>query len=150
MTIFALLRQLADETELDPEVRIAELEKRRAAIDAEIQRVRDGQVDLLDSTAVKDRFLQVESTARGLLADFREVEQNFRDLDRGVRERIAAWEGGKGALLDDIFGQRDAINESDQGRSFRAFWDFLLSPARQCQSAHILARLNDLQEPTRS
>jgi hypothetical protein len=80
---------------------------------------------------VKDRFLQLAATARGLLSDFREVDQNFRDLDRAVRERIATWETGKGALLSEVFGARESIADSDQGRSFRAFWDFLMSPARQ-------------------
>jgi len=86
---------------------------------------------LLDDTAVKDRFQQFQQLARELLADFREVEHNFRLLDRKVREKIALWEGAKGALLDEIMGERDAIGDSDQGRSFRAFWDFLMSTRRQ-------------------
>jgi hypothetical protein len=90
-----------------------------------------GDVPLLDDTAVKDRFQQFQQLARELLADFREVEHNFRGLDRKVREKIALWEGAKGALLDQIMGERDAIGDSDQGRSFRAFWDFLMSSRRQ-------------------
>ena len=82
---------------------------------------------LLDDTALKDRFQQFTQGARELLSDFREVEHNFRQLDRRVRERIALWEGGKGALLEDIMGERDSIADSDQGNSFRAFWDFLMS-----------------------
>ena len=39
--------------------------------------------------------------------------------------------GRQGALLDEIMGERDAIGDSDQGRSFRAFWDFLMSSRRQ-------------------
>ena len=70
-------------------------------------------------------------TARGLLADFRQVEENFRQLDRQVRERITRFEGGKGEVLSDIFDEHDSIAGSDQGRSFRAFWDFLMSPSRQ-------------------
>ena len=85
----------------------------------------------MDPTGVKDRFQQMAQTARTLLSDFREVEQNFRDLDRGSRERIALWSGSKASLLDEIFGQRDAIADSDQGKSFRAFWEFLMSSARQ-------------------
>ena len=67
------------------------------------------------------------TTARSLLSDFRAVEQNFRDLDREVRERIATWDGHKSELLDDIFEARDAISDSDQGRSFVGFWDLLMS-----------------------
>lgn len=131
MTVFDLLRQMVEGCQTDPQARLRELEKRRAEVEAEIERVRAGDMAVLDDTAVKDRFQQVAATARELLSDFREVEQNFRDLDRSVRERIALWQGGKGALLESIFGERDAIADSDQGRSFRAFWDFLMAPARQ-------------------
>ena len=138
MTVFELLRQMVEGSETDPEARIHELEKRRAEIDAEIEKVRAGEMALLDDTAVKDRFQQVAATARELLSDFREVEQNFRNLDRSVRERIALWDGGKGVLLESIFGERDAIADSDQGKSFRAFWDFLMSPARQEELSALL------------
>jgi flagellar motility protein MotE (MotC chaperone) len=138
MAVFALLREIAEGTQIDPEVRVAELEKRKAQIEQEIGRLRGGQVRLMDSTQIKDRFLQMAGTARSLLSDFREVEQNFRQLDRSVREQIASWEGAKGALLHEILGRRDAIADSDQGRSFRAFWEFLMSPARQEELSSLL------------
>jgi Protein of unknown function (DUF3375) len=131
LTLFALLEQISAGTEGDPLKRVADLRKKRDEIDTEIKRVLAGDVPLLDATAVKDRFLQFQQLARDLLADFREVEQNFRQLDRKVREKIALWDGSKGALLDEIMGERDAIGDSDQGRSFRAFWDFLMSSRRQ-------------------
>lgn len=131
LTLFALLEQISAGTEADPIKRVADLRKKRDELDAEIARVLAGDVPLLDDTAVKDRFQQFQQLARELLADFREVEHNFRLLDRKVREKIALWEGAKGALLDEIMGERDAIGDSDQGRSFRAFWDFLMSSRRQ-------------------
>jgi len=131
LTLFALLEQISAGTEADPVKRVADLRKKRDELDAEIASVLAGDVPLLDDTAVKDRFQQFQQLARELLADFREVEQNFRLLDRKVREKIALWEGAKGALLDEIMGERDAIGDSDQGRSFRAFWDFLMSSRRQ-------------------
>jgi hypothetical protein len=131
LTLFELLRQMSEGAEADPDKRIAELRRRRDEIDAEIARVQRGDVPLLDDTALKDRFQQFMQLARELLTDFREVEEKFRQLDRQVRERIALWEGGKGALLETIMGERDAIADSDQGKSFRAFWDFLMSSRRQ-------------------
>ena len=121
--------------------RIEELQKRRAALDVEIERAQDGDITLLDDTALKDRFQQFMQLARDLLTDFREVEQNFRVLDRRVREHIALWEGSKGELLEDIMSERDAISDSDQGRSFRAFWDFLMSSARQEELTLLLERV---------
>jgi hypothetical protein len=145
LTMFELLRQIVEGTQTDPEARIHALEQRRAAIDAEIERVRSGDVPLLDDTALRDRFQQFTATARELLGDFREVEDNFRTLDRGVRERIAGWEGSRGALLDDVFGKQDAITESDQGLSFAAFWDFLMSSSRQEEFDGLLEDVLQLQ-----
>lgn len=131
LTLFDLLRQLSEGSDDDPQARLKELQKRRAELDAQIAQAVQGNIALLDDTALKDRFMQFSQQARELLGDFREVEHNFRRLDRSVRERIAAWSGRKGELLADIMGERDAIADSDQGASFRAFWDFLMSPTRQ-------------------
>lgn len=141
MTVFELLRQMVEGSETDPQTRIRELQKRRAEIDNEIARIIEGELPLLDDTALRDRFQQLVTTARELLSDFREVEQNFRTLDRKVRERIALWDGARGALLEEILGQRDTIADSDQGRSFRAFWDFLMSSARQEELSNLLGRV---------
>lgn len=144
LTLFELLKQMNEGSETDPQARMAELHKRRDEIDAEIARVQAGDVPLLDDTALKDRFQQFTQLARELLTDFREVEHNFRNLDRRVRERIALWEGAKGALLEEIMGERDAIADSDQGRSFRAFWDFLMSSSRQEALSVLLERVLSL------
>lgn len=141
LTLFELLRQISEGSEADPAKRIAELQARRDAVDAEIGRILAGELDLLDDTGLKDRFQQFLQIARELLGDFREVEHNFRRLDRKVRERIALWEGSKGELLGEIMGERDAIADSDQGRSFRAFWDFLMSSQRQEELSERLAQI---------
>jgi hypothetical protein len=141
LTLFELLKQMSEGSETDPQARIAELQKRRDDIDAEIARALTGDIAVLDATGLKDRFQQFVALARELLTDFREVEQNFRGLDRRVRERIALWDGAKGALLEEILGERDAISDSDQGRSFRAFWDFLMSSSRQEELSALLERV---------
>ncbi len=144
LTLFELLKQMSEGSETDPQARITELHKRRDEIDAEISRILSGDIPLLDETALKDRFQQFMALARELLADFREVEHNFRGLDRRVRERIALWDGAKGVLLEEIMGERDTIADSDQGRSFRAFWDFLMSSSRQEELSALLERVLSL------
>jgi hypothetical protein len=141
LTAIELLRQMCEGSEADPEARVRELRRRRDDLDAEIERVLQGDIALLGDTALKERYAQFAALARELLADFREVEDNFRALDRRVRERIALWDGGKGALLQQIMGERDLIADSDQGRSFRAFWDFLMSQARQDELTERLDRV---------
>lgn len=147
MTVLELLRQISQGTEPDPDARIADLEARKAEIEEDIARLRGGApVEVLDPTQVRDRFQQLAETAFGLLSDFREVEQNLRDLDRRMREQIATWGAGKGALIEEMFGERDAIADSDTGRSFRAFWDFLMAPARQDELTDRLDKVFALED----
>jgi hypothetical protein len=144
LTAFELLRQIMEGSETDPETRLAELQRRRDELDEEMTRIRTGNAPILTDTAIKDRFQQFTQLARELLSDFREVEQNFRQLDRIVRERIAGWDGSKGTLVGEILGERDDIADSDQGRSFRAFCAFLQSERRQDEWDRRLAKVLSL------
>ncbi|MDL9948375.1 DUF3375 domain-containing protein [Gordonia sp. ABSL11-1] len=143
-TVVELLRQIVHGIESDPDIRLAELRRRRAEIDVEIDAVESGDVSVLDEVGVRDRYQQLSSTARELLSDFREVEDNFRLLDRAAREKIASWDGPKGELLADLVGSRSEIAGSDQGRSFQSFYEFLLSDARQTELSDLLAAVSSL------
>ncbi|TQN42099.1 uncharacterized protein DUF3375 [Blastococcus colisei] len=143
-TVVDLLRQMVYGAEADPDTRLAELERRRQEIDDEIERVRRGEVDVMDPSAQRDRYQQFAGTARELLADFREVEGNFRALDRDLREQITTWDGAKGGLLEQVVDGRASIADSDQGKSFHAFYDFLLSPTRQEELTDLLRRVHEL------
>lgn len=145
ITVFELLRQIVERSETNPELRLAELERRKAEIEQEIIRVKMGHVDLFDETQIKERFWQAMTTAREILSDFRAVEQNFRELDRGMREKIATWDKGKGELLETIFQEQDGISKSEQGKSFAAFWKFLMSSSHQEDFKNIIDRVLNLK-----
>lgn len=141
-TLVDLLSQIVHGSETDPRRRLEQLHTERARLDEEIARAEQGQVDVLGETAQRERYQQFSASARELLADFREVEAKFRGLDRGMRQTIAGWDGSKGELLDQILGDRNSITDSDQGRSFHAFYDFLLSSDRQDELADLLAQVH--------
>jgi uncharacterized protein DUF3375 len=143
-TIFDLLRQIVFGTEEDPDAKVGELRRQQRLLEDEIARIEAGEVTVLDRSAVRDRYQQFAVMARELLADFRQVEENFRILDRRLREKVAGWQGSKGDLLDDVLGSRESITGSDQGRSFQAFYDFLLSSARQRELSDLLDRVHEL------
>jgi hypothetical protein len=54
---------MSEESETDVDTRVAELQKRRDAIDAEIERARFGDLPLLGDTALKERFTQCTTLA---------------------------------------------------------------------------------------
>jgi flagellar motility protein MotE (MotC chaperone) len=145
-TVVDLLRQIVHGSQTDPDSRIAELERRRDAIETELAEARLGNFAVLDDTALRDRYQQVSTTARELLSDFREVEENFRSLDRSAREKIASWDRGKGELLNELVTSRTDIASSDQGRSFQAFYDYLLSEGSQDELAELLATVQRMPQ----
>jgi len=145
-TVVDLLRQIVRGSETDPDSRVAELERRRDAVEAELAQARLGQFSVLDDAALRDRYQQIASTARELLNDFREVEENFRTLDRSAREKIAGWEGGKGELLTELVSSRTDISSSDQGRSFQAFYDYLLSEGSQDELTELLVTVQRMPQ----
>ncbi|GAB3614249.1 DUF3375 domain-containing protein [Humibacter ginsengisoli] len=145
-TLIDLLRQIVHGSETDPDARVAELERRRDELESELAAARAGEFDVLDETRVRDRYQQFAATARELLSDFREVEENFRALDRTAREKIAGWDAGKGALLADLIESRTDIASSDQGRSFQSFYDFLLSEGRQDELSDLLAAVQTMPQ----
>ncbi|MGN7150400.1 DUF3375 domain-containing protein [Arthrobacter sp. SAFR-179] len=144
-SIFAVLKQLVQQSETDPEVRLAELQRQRDGIDAEMQRIRDGNVRVMTAPEALDHLQQLTALARDLLSDFREVEQNFRKLDRQVREQIATWVGTQGELLESIFDNQQDISSSLQGRTFQGFWDYLMSPTMRSELQDLLQRATQIE-----
>lgn len=138
LVILDLLRQLRAGTDPNPRLYLTDLERQRRAIDEEIDRIVKGKLHLLPSVEIKDRFSHVVENTRRLLSDLRGVEQNFRTLDLEARKQIASWEAGKGALLGELFKGSDSIQRTEQGQSFLAFWDFLMSRERQDELSELL------------
>lgn len=129
--VFRMLHEIVEQSESDPELRIKELERKKSEIDYEIEQARKGVVKTLEPIQVKERFVQAMQMSREILSDFRAVEQNFRELKKNMHEKIAGWDKGKGELLSDFFSTHDGIYQSEQGKSFQAFFDFLMSKAAQ-------------------
>jgi cell division protein ZapA (FtsZ GTPase activity inhibitor) len=144
-SIFAVLKQLVQQSETDPEVRLAELQQQRDGIDAEMQRIRDGNIRVMTGPEALDHLQQLTALAKDLLSDFREVEQNFSKLDRQVREQIATWDGTQGELLESIFDNQQDISSSLQGRTFQGFWDYLMSPQLRHELQDLLQRATQIE-----
>lgn len=84
--------------------------------------------------------------AREILSDFRAVEQNFRELNKNTRQKIASWDKIKGELIDDYFSNQNDIYNSEQGKSFKDFFEFLMSRSAQDELNSILDKLGELDE----
>lgn len=131
LRIYELLKKIVYQTSEDTEKRLKELNKQKEEIELQMEKIISGNPPMMTETQIKENYYEAYDTARKLLSDFRQVEYNFRDLNKSVKEKQIQSTSRKGEVLDDIFKIQDAIWDTDQGRSFRAFWEFLMSQSKQ-------------------
>ena len=139
------LKELIEHSTQDPQKRIAELEQKKVAIDEQIREIqRSGFVRTYDTTQITERFREITKASRDLLSDFKEVEQNFREITRRIYEKQAAEEMNKGTLLGYALDATDELKKSDQGRSFYAFYQYLMADSKKDELKHLIEQVYQL------
>jgi hypothetical protein len=122
------LQRLAEQTEIDPELRVAALARERDRLDAQIEAVRAGRLEALPDDRALERTRELIALAEELANDFRRVRDEFQSLNRNLREQIIDNEGSRGEVLEKLFAGVDVVAESEAGSTFKAFWRLLTDP----------------------
>lgn len=147
LQIFSLLKELQDRSTTDIETRIAQLEQDRDRLQQEIDQIREaGAVDNYNPTQLQERFLLANRITRQLIADFKDIEQNFRNLTRKVQEAQFEKDSRKGMVISRVLDADQELKESDQGRSFYAFWNFLMSTSKRQELKSMIQTVYQLEE----
>lgn len=123
--VVGALSNLARDTDADREKRVQRLLAERARIDAEIVRIRSGEVRVLQEASAIERARDIITLADQLMADFRRVRDEFERLNRQFRQQILDEGESRGAVLNQVFSGFDLIADSEAGRTFSAFWNLL-------------------------
>jgi hypothetical protein len=131
LQVFNMLKDLVIGVTEDKARKLSELERKKTEIEREIQRLHGEDLDRYDATRIKESFMLIEESSVKLLSDFKQIEENFRALNSRAREDQIKNPVSKGKFLDNVFEARDLIMDSDQGKSFRSFWEFLMDQERQ-------------------
>ena len=101
-------------------------------IEDEIRRIkREKRVTPFENYQIKSRFDDVSKLTHELIGDFKEVEENFKTIVRSIYEKQSDKSLSKGKLLQFTFDSLDELKETDQGKSFYAFYNFLLDDISQ-------------------
>lgn len=126
------LKELVEFTNEDAEKRIQLLEEKKLEIEQQIQRIKIGEdVKVFEEFEIIPRFNQLNQSAKELLSDFKEVEDNFKDITKGIYQKHSDGSLTKSDILAFTFDALDELKDSQQGKSFYAFWSFILNPDLQ-------------------
>ncbi len=74
------------------------------------------------------------------------MEDNFKEITRKIYERQQQAELSKGKLLSETFDALYELRSTDQGKSFYAFWQFMLDDASQSDFQKLTKEVYDVLE----
>ena len=142
LNIFHLLKELVDDTVVTSADKIKILENQKRKIEEEIERLKSGgNVKKLDEREFGEQFRLALKEATELVSDFRQIERNFSDITKQAQSNYMNQITTKGAVLGYVLNADEELMNSEQGKSFKAFWQFLLSPAKQDEFERIVDTL---------
>jgi len=139
--IFELLEELEFETNLNDEERIKSLQEQQKEIDKQIENIKNKSDLRFDESRIKEHFMLIMEQSRKLKYDFSQIEYNFKELNQKAMEEIANSYENKDSVLGSIFDVENTIRESDQGKSFFAFWQLLSDTSKNEKLSQMLENL---------
>lgn len=130
-TLFSQLKELVEFTNEDRNKRLELLRQKKEDIERQIERLEMGEdVEVYEDYQIEPRYNTLNKLAKELLSDFKEVDDNFKEIIKQIYQRQTDNEGKKN-ILSYIFDAYAELKDSQQGKSFYAFWEFLLSSELQ-------------------
>ena len=116
----------------DVEKQLVVLKAQQAEIEARIdEMILNNRATAYSSVQLTERFANTLDMARGLTGDFRQLDENFKEVARSLALSYSQPGTHKGHIVGQLLDTHAAIKESQQGQSFYAFWNLLSSPKRQ-------------------
>ena len=147
-SIITQLKELVEYTNDDKEKRLQLLEDKKLEIEHQIQRLKSGEdVKVYEEYEIVPRFQQISKLAKELLSDFKDVDDNFKNIIKEIYQKQIDPTLNKGRILQYTFDALDELKSSPQGKSFYAFWEFLLAREMQTDLETMISELfNTLKE----
>lgn len=126
-SLFGQLKELVEFTNEDRSKRLELLRNKKLEIEQQIQRLEMGDdVKVFEEYEIVPRYNSLNKTAKELLSDFKEVDNNFKTIIKQIYQQQTE-NSQKKEILHYFFDAYSELKNSSQGKSFYAFWDFLLS-----------------------
>lgn len=111
------------ETHLNPSPasRIVRLRRRIEDLQHELAQAEAGHILVLSEAQAIEGIQEIYNLASSLRADFRRVEDSWRDADRALRQSIISAHCHRGEVVDRLLDGQDALLNTPEGRVFDSF-----------------------------
>lgn len=112
---------LATQLDPDPASRAAQLQRRIAELQQQIDALQAGHVETLSDAQASEGIREVYALATSLRADFRRVEDSWREADRQLRQAILSAQQHRGSIVDQLLDGHVSLLSTPEGRVFEGF-----------------------------
>jgi hypothetical protein len=128
---------------LNPDAKSRAIRLRRQIEDLEeqLRQAETGRVPVLQESAAIERIREIYTLATSLRADFRRVEDSWREADRALRQSIVSEQSHRGEIVDKLLDGHDSLLETPEGKVFHGFQQQL---SRTQELTHMRQRLRTI------
>lgn len=105
----------------NPASRKAAIRRKITELEAELANAEAGNIPVLSETEAIERIREVFGLATGLRADFRRVEDSWREADRLLRQSIMSEKYHRGDIVDRLLEGQESLLNTPEGRVFESF-----------------------------
>ncbi len=109
----------------NPQSRADHLKRKIQALQEELAEVEAGNFAVLEGPRAEEGVREVYNLAMSLRADFRRVEDSYRDADRRLRHSIISEQHHRGEIIDRLLDGHDDLLETTEGQVFHGFYEQL-------------------------
>lgn len=145
-TVQQRIESLEARMDPDKERRKRYLEEQIDQLKAELQRVERNEFEVLDGVRAAEEMREVYALATSLRADFRRVEDSYREADHNLRQSIISSEHNRGEVVDRLLQTNRRLLDTAEGQVFAGFCEQIARGNEIDKMRHRLRRLLALPE----
>ncbi|MDA0791323.1 MAG: DUF3375 family protein [Proteobacteria bacterium] len=117
------------------------LQSRIDALTQELERVSRGEFEVLAGREAEEAIRDIFDLASSLRADFRRVEDSFREADKALRRSVISEGRHRGEIVDTLLDAHDALQKTSEGMTFLGFHEQLV---RSVELARMRRQLKEI------
>lgn len=132
------IEQLETGMNPDPASRVASIKRKIRQLEYELTDAEAGNIPVLSEAQAIEAIREVFALATGLSADFRRVEDSWREADMQLRQKVVAEGTHRGDILDRLLDSQEALLNTSEGQVFDVFLRQLRETTRLEEMNHRL------------
>ncbi|MDB9741423.1 DUF3375 domain-containing protein [Akkermansiaceae bacterium] len=138
ITVQNIIENLESQLNPNKETKVLSLKAKIASLEKELEFAKQGKIEVLDTDSASEAIKELFQQSMSLKADFRRVEDSYREADQLLRKKITKNDLDRGNVLDSLLDSHDDLLSTPEGKVFDGFYKQLSEKIKLEQMKHHL------------